>query len=159
METLNPHQHPALAPSKSIRELNESKNKLEQELSSIRQQIAKLGQEQPSGQSQLLFKSKIAQVEENNSPLPQVILRSLRSLDPLRRKWNLGAGIPPADTNHNHQLQEQAARSISRITKNQDQLRIYGLLPSGEPWQSRILIRDIIQNGSISIGRDRKSVV
>lgn len=80
--------------------------------------------------------------------LPDIMIQLLLPHDPLRRKWHLGAGLPSAG------FCRPARLARGQVGFNSGQLRIYGLLSDGSPWEEYIRFGDLIKVGGVTIGRE-----
>lgn len=94
----------------------------------------------------------------NPTPYPDILLHSLPRQDALRFKWHLGRGLPAVFTPP--EKEEDAAAHLcsdpaEAAPAKPGFLRLFGLLPSGEPWEKRINFADFPREGEgIFIGRD-----
>ena len=94
----------------------------------------------------------------NATPYPDILLHSLPHQDALRFKWHLGRGLPAVFTPPEEE-EDAAAHLFSDPAEAAPAkpgfLRLFGLLPSGEPWEKRINFADFPREGEgIFIGRD-----
>lgn len=94
----------------------------------------------------------------NATPYPDILLHSLPRQDALRFKWHLGRGLPAVFTPPEEE-EDAAAHLFSDPAEAAPAkpgfLRLFGLLPSGEPWEKRINFADFPREGEgIFIGRD-----
>lgn len=94
----------------------------------------------------------------NATPYPDILLHSLPRQDALRFKWHLGRGLPAVFTPPEEE-EDAAAHLFSDPAEASPAkpgfLRLFGLLPSGEPWEKRINFADFPREGEgIFIGRD-----
>lgn len=77
-----------------------------------------------------------------------IYLQSLQPHHALRDKWQLGSGLEDAQfTASEVPVPEQPAPVAT-------ELRLFGLLSDGQPWEERIPFALIAQQGGIIIGRD-----
>ena len=91
--------------------------------------------------------------EEELTPLPPIILTALSLQDPLRVKWKLGMGMPTLSRMPEDERMRLMAGNHSFVVPHA-QLRLFGLLASGEPWQCLVPFETIAQEGGVTIGRD-----
>lgn len=120
---------------------------LEQELRVLRYRIkVKQGQAGESP-SPIKILSKYSEAEE---AVP-VLLRHLAASDPLTAKWRLGAGLPPVDLLSADERQSSAAQV--KPPPAHGNLRLFGLLSTGEPWERIIAMSDIEEGLGKVIGR------
>lgn len=96
------------------------------------------------------FSSGLPDAPEVKSPLPSVILAELPLHHSLRRKWNLVADFPAlsADT------QDVYDMGVRDDLAQEGQMRLFGLLPDGEPWECSIVYSNLMNDGGVTIGRD-----
>lgn len=121
---------------------------LEQELRVLRYRIkVKQGQiaDTPSPVKVL---SKYASEESTESP---VLLRHLPSSDPMTAKWRLGSGLPPVEMLSVDERKSSAAQVKPPAARGK--LRLFGLLSTGEPWQTTIPMSEIEGDLGKIVGR------
>ncbi len=157
----------------SLAELMQRARQLERELRRVRQSITELASKKvPNSRffmglaeaadigpedSRMATKSQAAdsravksQASLSDEPpcIPSITLAALSYQDPLRAKWQLGMGLL-----HPH-IQAPPPSSLPTLSEK-SYVRFFGLLPSGEPWQCKIGLKDILkENEGLIIGRD-----
>lgn len=81
------------------------------------------------------------------------MLMPLPRQDALRIKWGLGSGLPNVSTLSDEELSRLAIGS--EADKPSNSLRLYGMFPSGEPWETRLTFDELkAAPHGIIIGRD-----
>lgn len=81
---------------------------------------------------------------------PGILIMPLPLHDPLRRKWNLGAGLPSAGFG-------TAGRSgEGKVLPRGGRLRLFGLLSDGEPWEKFIPLAELAREGGFTLGREKE---
>ncbi len=83
-------------------------------------------------------------------PPPAITLQPLAAHDPLRRKWQLGAGLPPSSKEH---WQEYEAAQEGSAQDNNGHLRLSTQHTSGEPWECLIPFAELARMGGVALGR------
>ncbi len=148
-----------------LEELEAHANELESRLSDVRQEIAGLhaimheGQVPASGQEVPLAPAWDAPlaisappttqaVDDETTDTGQVYPQSLQPYHALRAKWGLGSGLENALT---------PDILIPEFEEEEDvatDLRLFGLLTDGSPWEQRIPFDEIARDGGVVLGRD-----
>lgn len=92
-------------------------------------------------------------LQEGDNPYPDIMLMPLPRQDALRIKWGLGNGLPNVATLSEEELRRLAVWEAP--DRKSGSLRLYGMLPSGAPWEARLSISGLEASpaGAI-IGRD-----
>ncbi len=92
-------------------------------------------------------------LQEGDNPYPDIMLMPLPRQDALRIKWGLGNGLPNVATLSEEELRRLAVGEAP--DRKSGSLRLYGMLPSGAPWEARLSISGLEASpaGAI-IGRD-----
>ena len=78
-----------------------------------------------------------------------IYLQSLQPHHALRSKWGLGSGLETAEDNKEPELPANAV-----ATPVANELRLFGLLPDGSPWEQRIPFAFIVSECGVILGRD-----
>lgn len=86
-------------------------------------------------------------VEDNS----MIHLQALQPHHALRNKWELGSGLENAEG----EVQELEIPAEEAPVATE--LRLYGLLSSGEPWEQRIPFSFIASDNAVIIGRDAEN--
>lgn len=111
----------------------------------------------PDGAQQTGKRNKHAKTspkKEDDNPYPDIMLMPLPRQDALRIKWGLGNGLPNIATLSAEELSRLAVGSTISDRKNSS-LRLFGMLPSGEPWETRLTYDELTNSPhGILIGRD-----
>lgn len=89
-----------------------------------------------------------SQPADESAASDNIYLQSLQPHHALRHKWQLGSGLEDA------QYAPEEAQAPSAQAPVATELRLFGLLPDGQPWEERISFAQIAQQGGIIIGRD-----
>ena len=77
-----------------------------------------------------------------------IYLQSLQPYHALRNKWQLGSGLEEA------QDDSEAGVEYAPPAPVATELRIFGLLPDGQPWEQRIPFAQVAQADGVILGRD-----
>jgi len=78
---------------------------------------------------------------------PLIMLEPLPMHDMLRKKWNLGAGVPLP--------REGEDEETPGLPKRADgYLRLFGLLSDGESWEASVPFAELAQPGGLTLGRE-----
>lgn len=77
-----------------------------------------------------------------------VYLQSLQPHHALRSKWGLGSGLETAE---NGRADIPSSATVSPVA---NELRLFGLLPDGSPWEQRIPFAFIVSENGVILGRD-----
>ncbi len=77
-----------------------------------------------------------------------VYLQSLQPHHALRNKWGLGSGLETAE---NGRAEIPSSATVSPVA---NELRLFGLLPDGSPWEQRIPFAFIVSENGVILGRD-----
>lgn len=88
-----------------------------------------------------------AQQAENETG-GEIYLQALQPHHPLRSKWELGSGLENAET------PVEDIPVVYEEVPVATELRLFGLLPDGSPWESRIPFAQIAGEGGVVLGRD-----
>lgn len=88
------------------------------------------------------------QPDEEQRDTGAIYLQSLQPYHALRNKWQLGSGLEEAH--------DDAAEMPGYVppAPTATDLRLFGLLPDGQPWEQRIPFEQIAREGGIILGRD-----
>lgn len=86
-----------------------------------------------------------AAAEEETSA---IYLQTLQPHHALRSKWGLSSGLEAAEK------EETEIPSSAVVTPVANELRLFGLLPDGAPWEQRIPFAFIASENGIILGRD-----
>lgn len=85
--------------------------------------------------------------DDSQAPV-DIYLQSLQPYHELRDRWDLGSGLEDAHTPiHTEEVFREQPRAAT-------ELRLFGLLPDGTPWEQRIPFSEIAQGSGIILGRD-----
>lgn len=150
---------------RTLEELQARAKELESELTGVQTAIAILqsrmngGETPATGHEVPLAPSWDAPIPVSSIPAPQgyadettdtgnVYLQALQPHHPLRSKWELGSGL------ENAVAPEYAAPATDYASNVATELRLFGLLPSGLPWEQRIPFSAFAQGNGFIIGRD-----
>ncbi len=98
---------------------------------------------------------------------PPIALQPLPPNDPLRTKWQLGYGLPPAQPQQAYSGYPGATRFGAPpapatpqpprpANPASGQLRLSGTLDSGQPWECLVPFSAISRPGGMSLGRSRQ---
>ena len=112
--------------------------------------VCSMGSSVAAGPLQVLPHSEPSKLE--NTPAvnrPAVLIQPLPLHDSLRRKWKLGAGLPPAGGAVGGEV-ASAEMSAGGV------LRIYGMLCDGSPWERDVPFSSLVKDGGVIIGRDAR---
>lgn len=90
----------------------------------------------------------LSQDTSENEPAENIYLQSLEPHHVLRSKWNLGSGLEEAQDLPG----ETSLNPENTIIATE--LRLFGLLSNGMPWEQRVAFADIAGENGIVIGRD-----
>lgn len=85
---------------------------------------------------------------------PFILLEPLPMHDALRRKWRLGSGLPSPDGSMAGPVTGVADVAAMRMDGH---LRLFGLLPDGQPWEKILPFAELSREGGLTIGRDADS--
>ena len=77
-----------------------------------------------------------------------VYLQSLQPHHALRNKWGLSSGLETAE---NGRADIPSSATVSPVA---NELRLFGLLPDGSPWEQRIPFAFIVSENGVILGRD-----
>ena len=77
-----------------------------------------------------------------------IYLQSLQPYHALRNKWQLGSGLEEAQNNAEMGIEYVPPAPVAT------ELRIFGLLPDGQPWEQRIPFAQVAQADGVILGRD-----
>ena len=86
--------------------------------------------------------------EEEVAHSENIHLQSLQPYHPLRNKWELGSGLEEAQTVEAEDIYQTDQDNVA------SEMRLFGLLSDGTPWEQRIPFSQVAQEGGIIIGRD-----
>ena len=86
--------------------------------------------------------------EEAENEATAIYLQSLQPHHALRSKWGLGSGLETAEEN------EPAIPASTVESPVATELRLFGLLQDGAPWEQRIPFAFIVEENGIILGRD-----
>ena len=75
-------------------------------------------------------------------------LQALQPSHPLRNKWDLGSGLEEAQPEEAENIYQAEQTNVAT------EMRLFGLLSDGTPWEQRIPFAQVAQTGGIIIGRD-----
>ena len=89
-----------------------------------------------------------SQAVDQTTDTGNIFLQSLQPHHALRAKWGLGTGLENADI---LATDIPAAQEDSAVATD---VRLFGLLPNGMPWEQRIPFNSIAQSSGIILGRD-----
>lgn len=148
-----------------LEELEARAKELEQELSLVQTEMAGMhalisgGQAPATGQDVPLAPAWDAPIAISTPPSTQqtepdandsgyVYPQSLQPYHALRAKWKLGSGLENALT------PDIAIPELEPEEAVATELRLFGLLTDGSPWEQRIPFDDIAQDNGVLIGRD-----
>ncbi len=148
-----------------LEELEQRAQELENELSEIQTEIAGMhalmheGQAPATGRDVPLapaWDAPIAistppttrQVNDDTFDSGNVYPQSLQPYHALRAKWKLGSGLENALTPDILIPELEEADDVAT------ELRLFGLLTDGSPWEQRIPFNDIAQENGVLLGRD-----
>lgn len=149
----------------TLAELESRARELESELAGIQSAIAILRARMDNGHSPSVGR-EVPLAPAWDTPIPvspppqsqpaadsaddsgNIYLQSLPPYHELRNKWELGSGLENAQEATTSDALQQEAQAIA------SELRLYGLLPSGEPWEQRISFASVAGEGGIILGRD-----
>lgn len=152
-----------------LKELEIQANELESQLSGVRQEMAGLhallheGHTPATGQDVPLAPAWDAplaistpptqhQIDDENIDSGQVYPQSLQPHHALRAKWGLGSGLENALT------PEITIPELDDDANVATDLRLFGLLTDGRPWEQRIPFDDIARDNGVVLGRDPAAV-
>lgn len=91
--------------------------------------------------------SNMASAKADGKGMPLIMLEPLPMHDVLRKKWNLGAGVPLP--------REGEGEETPGLPKRADgYLRLFGLLSDGESWEASIPFAELAQPGGLTLGRE-----
>lgn len=151
---------------RTLSELEARALELERELSGVQTAIAGLharmnhGQEPAQGRDVPLAPAWDAPIAISAPPISRVAEddtvidtghvhpQSLQPYHVLRAKWGLGSGLENALTPDIHIPDEALEEDVAT------DLRLFGLLTDGSPWEQRVPFDDIAQENGVIIGRD-----
>jgi hypothetical protein len=153
---------------RTLEELQARARELESELTGVQTAIAILqsrindGQAPATGHDVPLAPAWDAPIPVSTPPVPtaytddttdtgNIYLQSLQPHHPLRSKWELGSGL------ENAVVPEYTAPMPDNSSNVATELRLFGLLPSGVPWEQRIPFSAFAQGNGFIIGRDETS--
>lgn len=89
-----------------------------------------------------------SQPADESADSGNIYLQAMPPHHALRHKWQLGSGLEDA------QYAPEDAPTPVEQAPVATELRLFGLLPDGSPWEERISFAQIAQQGGIIIGRD-----
>ncbi len=84
-----------------------------------------------------------------SGPAPAICLQALHPQDPLRHKWQLGPGLPPATEQH---WQQHEAEQSSPPRRN-GQLRLSSRHESGHLWECLVPFSELAREGGMVLGQ------
>ncbi len=148
----------------TLAELEARARELESELAGVQSAIAILqarlhnGQQPAPGKDVPLAPSWDTPIPVSTPPQYQpadettdtgdIHLQSLQPYHALRGKWELGSGLEDAQTPTPEQMQETEQPAVAT------DMRLFGLLTDGTPWEERVPFATIAQENGIILGRD-----
>ena len=89
-----------------------------------------------------------ADAAEEEEEASAIYLQSLQPHHALRSKWGLSSGLETAEE------KETAIPASATVSPVANELRLFGLLPDGSPWEQRIPFAFIVSENGIVLGRD-----
>lgn len=158
----SPEQQENLA---KLEELEQRAQELESELSEVQTKIAGMhalmhdGQAPATGQDVPLAPSWDAPIAISTPPRTNLTVddtidtgnvypQALQPHHVLRAKWNLGSGLENALTPDIFVPEPEGGEEVAT------ELRLFGLLTDGNPWEQRIPFDDIAKVDGVILGRD-----
>lgn len=146
----------------TLAELETRARELENELAAIQASIAMLRAHE-GGESAVAQGREVPLTPAWDAPIPiarppqsqplddttdtgYIFLQSLQPYHALRAKWGLGSGLEDAQ---NPDIQPAPAAGLPVASE----LRLFGLLNSGEAWEQRVPFTTVAQEGGLVLGR------
>lgn len=88
------------------------------------------------------------------APAEGMYLPPMPPYDSLRHKWDIGTGEAPAEAAPAAYYEEQPAEAQAPVYAAEPEMRLFGLLSDGSPWEYRIPFSCMATEEGIYIGRD-----
>lgn len=88
------------------------------------------------------------EAEAEAAQAENIHLQSLQPYHPLRNKWELGSGLEEAQMVEANDIYHAEQADVAT------EMRLFGLLSDGTPWEQRIPFAHVAQEAGIIIGRD-----
>lgn len=131
---------------------------LEEELARARSSLKALGEESgelpEAGEEEILLAGSTGDVTppqtEEGKPF---FLAPLLPHEEVCVRWKLGEGLPEPRPGRGRNIPLSTPESPTSAAHGAGYLRLFGLLPSGQPWKCSIPFADLMRPGGVLLGR------